>query len=895
MKVRAALALVILVAHFGVVTAADPKPDHDDPESPVGADDRARIILPVDQILTPAGRQIELPKMRPQVLRLSPDGKILATSGKTSELVIIDSATAAILQRVPLPSDKLRPGPAVSPNILKPDTDAQVSYTGLAFSADGSRLYLSNVDGDIKVFAIDAAHKVTGLHSLPLPPNNMPGRSHDIPAGLALSADGKRLFVALNYSNRLAEIDTETGKTLHLADVGFAPFDVAVVGEKVYVSNWGGRRPDKDSLTGPVGNGPRVRVDPVKHIADEGSVTVVDFAAGRVVTETLTGSHASALAVSPDSKYVVVANTGADSLSVIGTTTDRVIENIDIRGAAPELLGTNPNAMCFDPTGKTLFVCTGTQNAVAVIDFDPGHSKIRGLLPTGWFPGAIAYDAHRKAVAVANIKGIGSWSEPDAGKKPKRQTHQHYGSLSLIDIPADEQLKASTEKVLQNNRRAAALAAQFAPRPGVAPRALPERSGEPSTIKHVIYIIKENRTYDQVLGDIPEGRGEPSLCIFGQKVTPNQHKIAKEFVLLDNTYCSGVLSADGHQWADAGFVTDYLERSFAGFPRSYPDGFGGKDIDALASSPAGYIWDNAIAHKVSIRVYGEFATDDSGWADPKRKGSPHWRDHYKDFLKGTHETRMAAQPSIESLRPYLVTDYPGWEPAITDVARAARFIKDLKDAEKTGELPQLMIVGLINDHTAGTKENLPTPAAMVADNDLAMGRIVEAISHSKFWKDTVLISIEDDPQNGWDHIDGYRTTAYIAGASVKRHFVNHTRYDQPGLLRTIELILGLPPMNQIDAAARPMAECFLDEPDLTPFDAVPNIIPLDQLNPGSHAIADPEQRKFAEISNKLNFSVPDACPEDTLNRILWHAQKGAATYPVWAIHEHDDDDDDDKR
>ncbi len=860
----------------------------DDATAPVGPGDRSRIVLPVSQILTPAGRQVNLPGMRPQVLALSPDGQLLATSGKTNELVLIDPVTAAELQRVILPSDKLQPG-VVSPEILKPDKDAQVSYTGLIFSPDGSRIYLSNVKGDVKVFAVDADHHVTGLHSLSLPGEDA------IPSGLAISRDGKRLYVVLNRSNQLAELDADTGKVLRRFDVGFAPFDVALTEHRAYVSNWGGRRPDADSLTGPVGAGDlRVRVDPVRHIASEGSISIIDLDTGQVTAELLTGLHASALAASPDGRYVVVANAGSDTISVIADAGGEIVETIPVRDHQQALFGAIPNALCFNAAGDTLYVCNGTQNAVAVFHFDPGQSKLLGLIPTGWFPGAVVCDDDRQALYVANIKGIGSWTDTPPDEKPKYKSRQYYGTLSLMQIPDAAQLEADTLAVQRNDRRAEALAAQNAPRPDAPPRALPQRSGEPSLIKHVLYIIKENRTYDQVLGDMPQGNGDPELCIFGRDISPNQHKIAEQFVLLDNTYCSGILSADGHQWADSGIVTDYLERSFAGFPRSYPYGSGAATAtDALAYSPAGFIWDNAIAHGVSLRVYGEFTQTHIGWADPDRTGSPQWIDYYRDFLDNTGQTRVASEPSIESLRPYINARTVGWTLDVPDVLRAARFIEDLHRFEQEGEMPQLMIMLLPNDHTAGSKADYPTPAAMVADNDLAFGRIVEAISHSRFWADTVIIAIEDDPQAGWDHVDGFRTTAYIAGPYVKRGAVIHTRYDQPGLLRTIELILGMPPMNQIDAAARPMVECFTDTPDLTPYVAEASNIPLDQLNPPPQAITDPEQRRFALASQTLPLDEVDQCDEDLLNRILWHAQRGAAPYPAWAIHYQDDDDDDD--
>ncbi len=854
----------------------------------VGPSGRGRVVLPVNQTLTPAGTHIELPDMRPQVIALSPDGRLLVVSGRTHELVTLEPGSGNILERVPLPSNKAAdPAPgAVSSHILEPDAKAQVSFTGLAFSPDGSRIYLSNANGDVKVFSVDPDCKVRGVLSLPLPPADARGRKEEIPSGLAVSPDGTRLFVTLNLSNRLGELEVATGKVLRLFDAGVAPYDVVLAGEKAYVSNWGGRRPDAASTTGPAGHGTLVRVDPVRHIASEGSVSVIDLKEGKVKGEILVGLHSSALALAPRGRHLVVANAGSDSVSVIDTWTDEVAETISLRWHPGDVFGASPNALAFDTSGETLFVANGTQNAVAVVSFrpgEPGGSKLLGLIPVGWFPGAIVHDAARKALCVANIKGIGSGKKPGPGEKAKYVSNQHVGSLSLVPVPGPSELKAYTETVLDNYRRAAMDAAMLPPRPDRAPRPIPERSGEPSVFKHVVYIIKENRTYDQVLGDVKEGNGDASLCTFGEEATPNQHKLVRDFVLLDNTYCSGVLSADGHQWAAAAFVTDYLEKSFAGFPRSYPDGMDDDDVDAISYPPSGFLWDNAIAHGKTLRDYGEFAISETAWKDPLRKPPPKFTDCYRDFMDQTGLVKFGSRPAIESLRPYLATETVGWDMNVPDAFRADQFTKELKRFEETGAFPELVIICLPNDHTSGTKAGAPTPAAHVADNDLAFGRIVEAVSRSRFWKNTCIFAIEDDPQDGWDHVSAYRTTAYVASPYTKRGRVVSTQYNQTGIVRTIELILGLPPMNLFDATATPLFDCFTDSPDFTPFEAVPNRIPLDQLNPAPAAISDALLREHAIASAGLPLEEIDRCPEELFNRILWHAMKGSgAKYPEWA-------------
>ncbi|HTD68103.1 MAG TPA: alkaline phosphatase family protein, partial [Candidatus Limnocylindria bacterium] len=465
-------------------------------------------------------------------------------------------------------------------------------------------------------------------------------------------------------------------------------------------------------------------------------------------------------------------------------------------------------------------------------------------------------------------------------------------SLSLLPVPSNRALPRLSAIVWKNFRREQLALAKLPPRPDQPPRPVPERIGEPSMFKHVVYIIKENRTYDQVLGDERRGNGDPSLCIFGAKITPNQHQLVRDFVLLDNTYCSGILSADGHQWSTTAFSTDYMEKSFAGFPRSYPDGMGEDEADALAYSPGGFIWDNVLAQGKTLRNYGEFAEPKVKWRSGK-KGTPDFLSCYRTWKGESNSVIFASEPMIESIRPNQPTNYVGWEMNVPDQYRADFFLREFREFEARGEFPNLTIICLPNDHTSGTSAGSPTPAACVADNDLAFGRIVEAISKSKFWKETAIFAIEDDPQSGWDHVSGYRTTAYCISPYTKRGEVIRTQYNTTSMLRTMEQILGLPPMNQFDATATPMFDCFTDVPNFTPFTALPSNVPLDQMNPDPKKISDPLLRKNALASAKLNFRKVDACPEDVLNRILWHAMKGsAAPYPSWAITADADDDDD---
>ena len=887
LRIRIAVVLVLCCLVQNAATAQEKSTKVQDLDRQwVGGSIEESIVTPVNQRLTPVGKWLDLPGMRPQVLALSPDGKIAVTSGKTSKLVVIDPETNSILQQVDLPSEESTSNADQSAaNNLKPDTKAIASFTGLVFSPDGRSIYLSNVQGSIKVFSVDGVGKVSPSHVIRIPDANAPKRKQEIPSGLAITPDGKRLFVCGNLSNRLIEINLETSQVARTFDVGVAPYDVKLAGNKAIVSNWGGRRPSGDDLVGPAGKGTLVRVDPVRFIANEGSVSMIDLQSGSI-QEILVGLHPSGLVVSPDGKYVVCANSASDYLSVIDLGTSSVIEKIWTKSNPSELFGASPNALVFGKEPDELYVANGTQNAIAVIEFEPdekGESRLQGMIPVGWFPGAVVFDPIRNSLLIANIKGL--------AKDPRKQgnskgfnSHQYNGSISVVPVPKKEDLPGLSERVARNMRADALIQSRLPARQGEPARAIPARIGEPSLIEHVVYIIKENRTYDQVFGDVDRGNSDPELCIFGKEITPNQHKLVEEFVLLDNTYCCGILSADGHQWSTTAIATDYLEKSFAGFPRSYPDGMEESDIDALAYSPAGFIWDNAIKHGIRIRNYGEFMMPRVRWKDKNRGGAVDFMSCYKTW-KGIEDLVIfESTPGIESIKDFSPTGYVGWNMSVPDQVRADFILKELAEFEKQGSYPQLTIICLPNDHTSGTSKNCPTPAACMADGDLAMGRIVEGLSRSKFWSKMAIFAIEDDPQAGWDHVSGYRTTAYVVSPYAKRGALVSTQYNTTSILRTIQQILGMPPMNQFDGSATPMFDCFEDTADLRPFVSIPANIPLDQMNPGSVALTDPLLKQLAQWSEEMNFEQVDRAPEDRLNRVLWHAMRGShVAYPQWAI------------
>jgi len=399
---------------------------------------------------------------------------------------------------------------------------------------------------------------------------------------------------------------------------------------------------------------------------------------------------------------------------------------------------------------------------------------------------------------------------------------------------------------------------------------VPQLPNQTSLFKHVVYIIKENRTYDQVLGDMAQGDGDTSLVEFGREITPNHHLLAETFVLLDNFNCSGVLSADGHQWTDEAYATDYLEKSFGDFSRSYPyDG-----DDALAYASSGFIWDNVLNHGLTFRNYGEFA---DALIDPP---SATFTDIYQDFLNGTNKIKIHSKANLSQLIPYLCPTYIGFPNKVSDQYRAGEFIKELREFEKNDNFPNFIIMLLPNDHTSGTRPGMPIPQAAVADNDLALGQIVEAISGSKFWNETCIFVTEDDPQAGLDHVDGHRTVGMVISPYTKRGKVVSTYYSQINMVRTIENILAIPPMNQLDLTAESMDDCFTGKPDFTPYKALKNNIPLDQLNPPLISL-EGKQLYWAKKSLEQNLDDVDNIDEDVFNQIIWYAVKGySRPYPT---------------
>ncbi len=798
-------------------------------------------LVPTQQTIRPAGVAVSF-LGRPVDLILSPDGKTVYVKDNRG-LVVIDAETWKIRQELKYP-------------------EGGSSMHGLAVSRDGMRLYATTAQDMLWEAKAETGGALAWGRKIALPGPGGRGASHA--CGIAFSPDESRLYVCLSIKNSLGVVDLSEGRLVREIPVGVAPFDVVLSrdGKTAYVSNWGGRRPKAGERTAKSAETDTL-VDE-RGVASSGSVSFIQLETGTEEAQIETGLHPSDLILNADGSRLYVANANTDTVSVIDTHAARQTEVIRVRPDASLPFGSMPNALALSADEKTLFAAVGGNNAVAMISLRDGGSVVQGFIPAGWYPGAVATDGKR--LYVANIKGVGSRT-----KDPQRRGWQVYwytGTVNRVEIPSPETLRRYTAQVRADGRVPQMLRAWEKRRSGRKPVPIPERAGEPSVFEHVVYIIKENRTYDQVFGDLPQGNGDPQLCIFGREVTPNHHALAEQFVLLDNYYCNGVLSADGHSWATEGNVTDHLEKSFGGFTRSYTFG-----DDPLTYSSSGFIWDNALAAGLSFRNYGEM-----DYAEPIPANAT-FKDIYTDFVQKTGKIRFSQKIGIENLNRYSCPDYPGWNMRIPDVLRADRFLKELAEYEKNGNLPHFIILYLPQDHASGTTPGMPTPRAHVADNDLALGRVVEALSKSRFWPRTCIFVNEDDPQDGFDHVDGHRSLCLVISPYTRRKAVVSEFYNQTSVLHTMQRILGLRAMNQMDGAASLMTACFTDKPDFTPYTCLPNRVPLDELNPPLSSLRG-KQRYWAQKSQEIPWHIVDGAQEDTLNRILWHAVRGVdAPYP----------------
>lgn len=750
---------------------------------------------------TPAGRQLPSGDM---ILsgQVSPDGTLFAftNTGYTRHgLHIVDLATEKEIATFPV----------------------EQSWSGLAFAPDGKRIYLSSGAGypvsDIQYF--DRWDKEgwkearTGF--------TLFGAAKDKTAvsSLNVSADGKLLYALNNSDDHLYILETHGGRAVARLRVGDHPLsaELSKDGKTLYVANLGG--------------------------ATVAIVDVSDPGRPKVAATLPTDSHPNDLALTADDRLFVSCGHTNNVISFDLKTGLRLeVINTALGPKAPA--GSTPNSLALAPDGKMLYVANADNNSVAVIGVEErGKSKMLGFLPTGWYPTFVTTSADGKRVIVASGKGNGTG--PNRVKRPidpiapAAGSFQHMGDqlnglVSFIDTPDAKTLAGLTKQVYDNALYRDTLLETSG---ASAESVIPTRVGEPSPITHVLFIMKENRTYDQVFGDLKQGNGDPSLTLFGRDVTPNQHALAEQFVLLDNLYCSGEVSQDGQPWTTSAYVNEFTQRAWTlRYSRHGSVNTGG----GIAEQSTPYIWELARQKGLKVKTFGM----------GNRRGIAEVRSARFD--------QRPADPELQRARDY---------------ERADRFVEEFQQMDRDGTVPNFMFMSLGENHTSGTAPGAYTPKAQVASNDVAVGKIVEAITKSKVWGAFAIFIIEDDAQNGPDHVDSHRTAGLVISPYVKRKVVDSSMYSTVSMLRTVELLLGLPPMTQHDAAAPPMVNSFMATPDLSGFTALPARIDLMTRNPA--------QGYGATASARMDFSEYDRIDEDALNRILWHSIKGVnVAYPA---------------
>ena len=787
---------------------------------------RASVVMgrqPDGAFIVSSGQRIEPGTIsfdgRPIDLAMNPDGKTVAVLGQNK--VFLATREGMI------------------PNSDVPLGGGASSH-GIVWSGDGTRLYASVSNGTIAEALYDGKTLTKGRTLSPLPED---AKGNPRPCGLALTRfdESKTLFVACMDRNAVAEMNLETGRFVREFKTENLPFDVKLSGDEatLYVSNWGGRLAKRGDETLEAAGA--VLVTDPRGFTTTGSVSRIERASGKTF-HTAVPPHPTAVLVDGDRVWVACA--GADAVAELDGS-GRLLRTLPLQFENLKLFGAQPDALALSADKRTLFVACGGDNAVAELDLETG--KTRGYRPVGFYPVALARTEN--ALWALNTKGNGSVRNTVQGKPGN--AHDFQGSVSILDLKSD--IKAATERVATLNgwRRDRTLLN-------------PKKKVFSGAVKHVVYIIKENRTYDEVLGDLPEGNGDPKLCSLGENITPNVHALARQFTLFDNGYVSGTNSADGHQWTDGAVANDYLEHMYTGY-RTYPD----SGSDPMGSPMSGYLWDAALKARKTVRIYGEFCDDLRAIYTPTPKD---WLEFWKD--RGVGRIKTQARPLIPTVAKLAHPNYMYWPLFQSDQARADIFLSEYQKNSRENKVPNLMILSLPCDHTEGLSPQFPRPKSMVADNDLALGRIVDGISHSKEWASTAIFVIEDDAQAGPDHIDGHRTVFSCYSPYTRRKFVDSTFYTTVSMLSTIEKMLQIAPMTRFDALTPPMSACFAEAPDLTPFIAVLNQVKLNDMNPPRTALS-PSERRWFDRSAALDWSGMDRADPAALNAVLWHEWHGA--------------------
>lgn len=748
--------------------------------------------LPSGWKTTPAGRHLTSGDM---ILagQVSPDGKYFAftNTGYTGHLFhIVDLATEKEIATFPMTQ----------------------AWSGLAWAPDGKHIYVSagaNPNGpDILPFI---RYDKEGWQNARGGFNLLGAdKKSSAVSSILLSPDGEILYAVNNSDGFVYILETRGGRALSRVKVGDHPINAIFSkdGKSLYVANLGG--------------------------AEVAVVDVANPLKPAVTDKIPTDPHPNDLVLSPNG--VLFVSCGHTNYVVaIGIDTKQQLEKINMALGPKAPAGSTPNSLALSPDGTTLYVANADNNTVAVVETATrGKSEVEGFLPTGWYPTLVRTTHDGKRIIIGSGKGVGTGPNKvirPIDKEAPVLSFQHHGNnlnglVSFVDTPDKAKLSAYTKQVYDNTPYKDALLEKAEV---ISGSVVPSKVGQKSPIEHVLFIMKENRTYDQVFGDLKQGNGDPSLTLFGREVTPNQHALAEQFVLLDNLYCSGEVSQDGQPWTTSAYANEFTQRAWT---LSYSKHGQLNTANGIAAQSTPYIWELAGQFGLRVRTYG-----------------------------------MGNRRGIDKVRSEKFDTGPdGMLLRARDYVRAERFIEDFEELERQGKVPNFMMMSLGENHTSGTSPGAFTPKANVASNDLGVGKIVEAISKSKSWSKFAIFIIEDDAQNGSDHVDSHRTAGLVISPYVKRKYVDSTQYSTVSMLRTIELLLGLPPMTQHDASATPMSASFMDKSDLSTFTAVPAQIDLMTRNP-RHAYG-------AAESARMDFSEYDRTDEQALNRILWHSIKG---------------------
>ncbi len=865
-------------------------------------------VVSSGQVINPAGIQVDLGiRVRAKAVALNPNLKshtaAVLTMGATQAVEVFDTNTGVVLQ-----------------NYLTLGQDSSGSYSGIAYSANGNYLVFSQDSSNVTIAKVSAEGLLEDDAQVSVPPNNSfitcfpnsPPAAYanpcgsfyssytSYPGGVAISKDGSSAYALLNQNDTLAKINlaAKPPKLSEQIRVGNAPHSVVIngTGTTAYVSNEGGRVATAEDFQ--INSaGTEIVADPVVGAAITGSVSVVDLATMKVTASISTGLHPTGMAFY--GQFLLVANTYSDTISIIDTATNRVARTISlglpigVPGAGQPAYGAAPNSIAVDGKTGVAYVALYNANAIGVVNLSNGATNpVMGMIPVAYAPSSVVFDGAANTLLVANDKGIGTrYSfETDHGVTGYN-THQDNGTVSIVPVPDSATLATMTEQVFVNNHwdLAQNIASASGGGPDATPVAIPAKIGSPSLIKHVFLIIRENRTYDQILGDVAAGDGDPSLAVFGGKDTPNVHALVKRFPLFDNFYDPSRQSADGHQWITEGMAPYADDIQSPDWVRSYPGGNAG---DALAYQKKGFLFSEAAAAGLPVKIYGEYVENDTFKQPNGSTNEPSWSDFYtdaKNFEAGKEKTlfyqnTVQAQSSLPAVYQHLIPNFPQFDLGIPDQFRVDVWLQDFRNDLKAGTVPTLSILWVMCDHTGGP----PTPDAEQADNDLAVGRIIDYISHSNVWASSAIFVEEDDAQNGVDHVDGHRSPGYIVSPFVVQGGpTDHTYYTQVNMTRTIEQILGLPPMNQFDLVASPMRTAFVKgappADNFKPWTHVANQVPLDDGVTASIASPDSNakikalkmawlQKKTQIFSGKL--TKPDSEDPDTVNHFNWYMSTG---------------------